>query len=96
MAINRLCANITFFDKDLEGVVMPHDDPLVVELSIAGCLTKRVLIDNGSQINVFHFETFKQMELPQSIRPSSGLLVGSMGLEFEQWELSTFWFRYKL
>lgn len=45
MVVDRLQGVITFCDRDLEGVITPHDDPLIVELFIGGCLIKRVLIE---------------------------------------------------
>ncbi|KAJ4959885.1 hypothetical protein NE237_019795 [Protea cynaroides] len=48
-------SEISFSDEDLEGVQMPHNDPLVIQLKIADFEVKRVFITNGSptfQINV--------------------------------------------
>lgn len=42
---------ITFSDKELKGVIIPHDDPLIIELTTANFLTKRTLIDNGSALD---------------------------------------------
>ena len=39
---------ITFSDEDLVGVLLPHDDALVVTLGIAHYDVRRILINNGS------------------------------------------------
>ena len=39
---------ISFGEDDLEGMVQPHDDALVVTARISRFLVKRVMIDQGS------------------------------------------------
>ncbi|XP_059630113.1 uncharacterized protein LOC132273099 [Cornus florida] len=43
---------IKFDRTDLLRVQIPHEDPLVVSLTVAECLVRRVLIDPGSSANV--------------------------------------------
>ena len=43
---------IAFNDDDLEGMIQPHDDALVVTTQINGFIVKRVLIDQGSGAEV--------------------------------------------
>ena len=43
---------ITFNDEDLEGTTQPHDDALVVTARINGFIVKRVLVDQGSGVEV--------------------------------------------
>ncbi|XP_059669544.1 uncharacterized protein LOC132314738 [Cornus florida] len=46
------------FDKtDLLRVQIPHEDPLVVSLTVAECLVRRVLIDPESSANVMPRDT---------------------------------------
>ncbi|XP_065631296.1 uncharacterized protein LOC111987782 [Quercus suber] len=40
--------DMTFNENDARGVKQPHNDPLVIMLTIEGFNTKRVLVDNGS------------------------------------------------
>ena len=40
-----LTNNLTFSSNDIQGIHYPHDDPLVVTLTIANYAVKRVLID---------------------------------------------------
>ena len=48
----KLEPRITFSDQDLVGIHLPHEDALVVTLRIANFDIKRILIDNGSSVNV--------------------------------------------
>ncbi|KAF2554068.1 hypothetical protein F2Q68_00034535 [Brassica cretica] len=43
---------ISFTAKKQERVLTPHHDALVISLTIANCLVKRILIDNGSSNNI--------------------------------------------
>ena len=40
---------ITFTDEDARRLHHPHDDAIVITLTIANYTTRRVLIDNGSR-----------------------------------------------
>ena len=54
----------------------PHDDPLVIMLTIEGFNTRRVLMDNGSSIDVMYMTAFQQMKLgTKRIKPFGFLLV---------------------
>ncbi|XP_062075592.1 uncharacterized protein LOC133779676 [Humulus lupulus] len=44
---------ITFTKDDLQGVHLPHDDPLVVSLQVDHCQLGRVLVDGGSGLTFF-------------------------------------------
>ena len=43
---------IVFSEQDVKGIKQPHDDPLVIMLTIEGYNTRRVLVDNGSSVDV--------------------------------------------
>ncbi|XP_028064385.1 uncharacterized protein LOC114267548 [Camellia sinensis] len=51
-------ANIAFDDSDLAGIILPHIDPLVIELRINRFTVKCVLIDQGSTLEVMYYKTF--------------------------------------
>ena len=55
--------NITFFERDARGIRPPHNDPLVIMLAIEGFNTKRVLVDNGSSIDIMYMIAYQQMKL---------------------------------
>ncbi|XP_065623958.1 uncharacterized protein LOC136065129 [Quercus suber] len=54
---------ITFTDEDAERVHHPHDDAIVITLLIADYKTRRVLIDNGSSVDILYYPAFQQMRL---------------------------------
>ncbi|XP_050249159.1 uncharacterized protein LOC126696465 [Quercus robur] len=54
---------ISFGEDDLEGMVQPHDDALVVTARINGFLVKRVMIDQGSGANVMYPDLFEGLGL---------------------------------
>ena len=43
---------ISFTAKEQEKVLTPHHDALVISLTIANCLVKRILVDSGSSGNI--------------------------------------------
>ncbi|KAF5460007.1 hypothetical protein F2P56_019908 [Juglans regia] len=63
---------ISFGEKTVKGVLNPHDDVLVVTLLIANYTTKRILIDNGSSIDILFWHAFAKMGIsPNRLSPSS-------------------------
>lgn len=54
---------IAFGDEDLEGTIQPHDDALVVTTRISGFLVKRVMVDQGSGVDVMYPDLFKGLRL---------------------------------
>ncbi|XP_059635362.1 uncharacterized protein LOC132277523 [Cornus florida] len=73
------------FDKtDLLRVQIPHEDPLVVSLTIAEYLVRRVLIDPGSSANVIPRVTFDRLEIaPEKLKPIGNPLLGFDGKRVE-------------
>ena len=65
------------FNKDnARGVKQPHNDPLVIMLTIEGFNTKRILMDNGSSADIIYLPTFQQLKLdPRGLRPFDSPLV---------------------
>jgi hypothetical protein len=54
---------LSFSEKDSEGVV-PHDnDPLVIQVHILGWDLKRVLMDTWSSANIMYWDAFAGMKL---------------------------------
>ena len=49
---------ITFKDKDVERVHHPHDDAIVITLLIVDYTTRRVLVDNGSSVDILYYSAF--------------------------------------
>ncbi|XP_075665915.1 uncharacterized protein LOC142635675 [Castanea sativa] len=48
-----------FFSKeDASGVKQPHEDPLVIMLTIEGFNIRRILVDNGSSADIIYLSAF--------------------------------------
>ncbi|XP_075663414.1 uncharacterized protein LOC142633001 [Castanea sativa] len=76
----RTNQDIFFNDEDARGVRQPHNDPLVITLTIEGFNTKRVLVDNGSSANIMYLPAFQQLKLdPGRLRPFDSPLVSFSG-----------------
>jgi len=45
-------------EEDARGVKQPHNDPLVIMLTIKGFNTKRILVDNGSSTDIIYLLAF--------------------------------------
>ena len=54
---------IAFGEEDLKGTIQPYDDALVVTARISDFLVKRVMIDQGSGVDVMYPDLFKGLEL---------------------------------
>ena len=52
---------LSFLDEDARGVAMPHDDALVVTLTVTNHAIHRILVDNGSSANILYWPVFQQM-----------------------------------
>ena len=57
----RLDTTITFSDFDMEGCQYPHVDPLVIRVVVAKKTIHRVLIDNGSSVDIIYASAFDKM-----------------------------------
>ncbi|XP_059636245.1 uncharacterized protein LOC132278475 [Cornus florida] len=76
--------SIGFDNGDLSRVQIPYEDPLVINLLVANCVIKRVLIDPGSSANIITKAVFEQLEIPSSsIRSTSSLLMGFDGIKVD-------------
>ena len=56
-------AAIIFTDEEAKRIHHPHDDVIVITLFIADCTTKRVLVNNGSSVDILYYPAFQQMRL---------------------------------
>ena len=59
----RLDTTITFSDSDMEGCQHPHDDPLVIRAVVAINTIHKVLIDNGSSVDIIFASAFDKMSI---------------------------------
>uniref|UniRef100_A0A2N9HYA4 Reverse transcriptase/retrotransposon-derived protein RNase H-like domain-containing protein n=1 Tax=Fagus sylvatica TaxID=28930 RepID=A0A2N9HYA4_FAGSY len=71
---------ITFSEDDARGIHQPHDDALIVTMTIAGFITRRVLIDNRSSADIIYLPAYQQMKIDRErLRPIDIPLVGFTG-----------------
>ncbi|XP_065628442.1 uncharacterized protein LOC136067087 [Quercus suber] len=52
-----------FSDEDKVGIIQPHDDALVVTLRIWGYDVKRVMVDQGSAVEIMYPDLYKGLNL---------------------------------
>ncbi|XP_059310120.1 uncharacterized protein LOC132061295 [Lycium ferocissimum] len=67
---------ITFDDKDMEGIVQPHNDALVIAVLVNKFRIKRVLIDPGSSANIIRWRVIEQLGLLDQVVPAIRVLNG--------------------
>ena len=71
---------MSFNEADAKGVKQPHNNPLVIMLNIEGFNTKRILVDNGSFVDIIYLPAFQQLKLdPKRLRPFESPLVNFSG-----------------
>ena len=76
----RTNQDMSFNEADTRGVKQPHNDPLVTMLTIEGFDTKRILVDNGSSVNIIYLPAFQQLKLdPKRLRPFDSPLISFSG-----------------
>ena len=76
----RLDTAITFSDSDLEGCQHRHDDPLVIRAIVANKRIHRVLIDNGSSVDIIFASSFDKMGIGRErLEPVNTHLRGFSG-----------------
>ena len=52
-----------FSDEDKIGTIQPHDDALVITLRIGGYDVKRVMVDQGSTVEIMYPDLYKGLKL---------------------------------
>ena len=76
----RTDQDMSFNEVDARGVRQPHNDPLVIMLTIEGFNTKRILVDNGSSADINYLLAFQQLRLdPKRLQPFDSPLVSFSG-----------------
>jgi len=71
---------ITFTDEDFKAPDPDHDDPMVISIEVAEYGIGKVLVDQGSSINILYWKTFRKMNLSEDlIVPYNEQIVGFSG-----------------
>ena len=69
-----------FSDEDKIETIQPHDNALVVTLKIGGYDVKRVLVDQGSDVEVMYPDLYKGLNLkPEDLTTYDSPLVSFKG-----------------
>ena len=69
-----------FSNEDKVGTIQPHDDALVVTMRIGGYDVKRVMVDQGSAVNIMYPDLYKGLGLkPEDLVAYSSPLVSFEG-----------------
>ncbi|CAL9019077.1 unnamed protein product [Prunus brigantina] len=55
-------APITFCEEEERGVILPHDDPIIIRADISNCDVGRILVDTGSSVSVMFAEAFNELQ----------------------------------
>ena len=67
-----------FTKADLRDFVPQDNDPVVISDVTAGRRVHRVLVDQGSSVDVMFWSTFNKLQLsPDLLRPYTGCLYGT-------------------
>ena len=76
----RESPTIRFSEEDVRRLHHPHDDALVVSIRIEDYNMHRVLIDNGSSVDILYYLVFQQMGIGSEwLVPTNAPLVGFGG-----------------
>ena len=76
----RLDTTITFSNLDMEGCQHPHDNPLVIKTIVANKMIHRVLVDNGSSIDIIFASAFDKIGIGrETLEPINVCLRGFSG-----------------
>ncbi|KAK3020198.1 hypothetical protein RJ639_047142 [Escallonia herrerae] len=76
----RASTLLEFNDSNLEGVICPFDDALIITLQVDAYNVKRILVDTGSSANIIFEEAFSQMGIfKERVKPISSPLYGFTG-----------------
>ena len=71
---------LSFSDADKQRTIEPHDDALVVTLRISGYDVKRVMVDQGSAVEIMYPDLYKGLGLkPEDLTVYSSPLVSFKG-----------------
>ena len=69
-----------FSDEDKIEIIQPHDDALLITLRIGGYDMKRLMVDQGSAVEIMYPDLYKGLNLKfENLTPYSSPLVSFVG-----------------
>ncbi|CAL8157149.1 unnamed protein product [Prunus armeniaca] len=60
-------ASITFCEDEERGVILPHDDPIIICADISNFDVGRILVDTGSSVSVMFADAFNELQVPSHL-----------------------------
>ncbi|XP_050289647.1 uncharacterized protein LOC126727773 [Quercus robur] len=79
-AKRRVPLILGFSDEDMAGTIQPHEDALVVTLRISGYDVRRVMVDQGSVVDVMYPDLYRGLGLkPEDLTAYNSPLVSFEG-----------------
>ncbi|CAL8169476.1 unnamed protein product [Prunus armeniaca] len=57
-------APITFCEEEECGVILPHDDPIIIRANISNFDVWCILVDTGSSVSVMFADAFNELQIP--------------------------------
>jgi len=57
---------IIFTDDDFHGLDHQQDDPMVIIVEIENYAVKKVLVDQGSSVDILYWATYQKLQLPDT------------------------------
>ncbi|GAA0162432.1 hypothetical protein LIER_18525 [Lithospermum erythrorhizon] len=71
---------ISFSKEELEGIEVPHDDPLIISPLIANFLVARILVGTESSANILYLVAYDRLGLPRNLmKPACTPLIRLTG-----------------
>ncbi|CAL8999641.1 unnamed protein product, partial [Prunus brigantina] len=60
-------APITFCEEEERGVILPHDDPIIIRADISNFDVGRILVDTSSSVSVMFAGAFNELQVPSHL-----------------------------
>ncbi|CAL9004514.1 unnamed protein product, partial [Prunus brigantina] len=77
-------APITFCEEEERGVILPHDDPIIIRADISNFDVGRILVDTGSSVSVMFADAFNELQVPSHLLDRSITPLVSFSGEVDQ------------